>query len=130
RVDASPFQLVGRTSLFKVHTLFALLGLTYAFVTSRGRVIGIVTLPRLRDAILGEVGGRAPADARRINGVRQAVAVAAGAAAAASDGDATIERTQSDVFGARLAQPDRPQETSTDDDDDDDNNSDGDDDEH
>ncbi|KJE95626.1 voltage-gated chloride channel protein [Capsaspora owczarzaki ATCC 30864] len=53
RVDASPFQIVARTSLHKVHTLFSLLGLTHAFVTSHGRVVGVVTLKELRAAIEG-----------------------------------------------------------------------------
>ncbi|OWK63877.1 Chloride channel protein 1, partial [Lonchura striata] len=34
RVDPSPFQLVERTSLHKTHTLFSLLGLSHAYVTS------------------------------------------------------------------------------------------------
>lgn len=53
RIDASPFQIVQRTSLHKVHTLFSLLGLTHAFVTSHGRIVGVITLKELRAAIEG-----------------------------------------------------------------------------
>ncbi|KAF3839221.1 hypothetical protein F7725_017938 [Dissostichus mawsoni] len=34
RIDPSPFQLVERTSLHKTHTLFSLLGLSHAYVTT------------------------------------------------------------------------------------------------
>lgn len=44
RIDPAPFQLVERTSLFKVHSLFSLLGLNRAYVTNCGRLIGVVAL--------------------------------------------------------------------------------------
>ncbi|XP_067379242.1 chloride channel protein 1-like isoform X1 [Channa argus] len=44
RVDPSPFQLVERTSLHKTHTLFSLLGLSHAYVTSIGKLVGVVAL--------------------------------------------------------------------------------------
>ncbi|CEF63729.1 Chloride channel protein 2 [Strongyloides ratti] len=50
-IDAAPFQLVRRTSLFKVHSLFSLLGLSRAYVTDCGRLIGVVALKDLRIAI-------------------------------------------------------------------------------
>ncbi|XP_057196556.1 chloride channel protein 1 isoform X2 [Triplophysa rosa] len=53
RVDPSPFQLVERTSLHKTHTLFSLLGLSYAYVTSIGRLVGVVALKELQKAIEG-----------------------------------------------------------------------------
>ncbi|XP_004346666.1 voltage-gated chloride channel protein [Capsaspora owczarzaki ATCC 30864] len=53
RIDASPFQLVARTSLAKVHSLFSLLGLNVAIVTSRGRVVGVITMRELNAAIEG-----------------------------------------------------------------------------
>ncbi|KAA0703004.1 Chloride channel protein 1 [Triplophysa tibetana] len=53
RVDPSPFQLVERTSLHKTHTLFSLLGLSHAYVTSIGRLVGVVALKELQKAIEG-----------------------------------------------------------------------------
>ncbi|XP_077637391.1 chloride channel protein 1 isoform X1 [Lonchura striata] len=44
RVDPSPFQLVERTSLHKTHTLFSLLGLSHAYVTSMGKLRGVLAL--------------------------------------------------------------------------------------
>uniref|UniRef100_A0A4W4EXV6 Chloride channel protein n=1 Tax=Electrophorus electricus TaxID=8005 RepID=A0A4W4EXV6_ELEEL len=44
RIDPSPFQLVERTSLHKTHTLFSLLGLSHAYVTSIGKLVGVVAL--------------------------------------------------------------------------------------
>uniref|UniRef100_A0A671XG05 Chloride channel, voltage-sensitive 1a n=1 Tax=Sparus aurata TaxID=8175 RepID=A0A671XG05_SPAAU len=53
RVDPSPFQLVERTSLHKTHTLFSLLGLSHAYVTSIGKLVGVVALKELQKAIEG-----------------------------------------------------------------------------
>ncbi|KAF5891320.1 chloride channel protein 2-like, partial [Clarias magur] len=44
KIDPAPFQLVERTSLHKTHTIFSLLGLDHAYVTSIGRLIGVVSL--------------------------------------------------------------------------------------
>uniref|UniRef100_A0A671XB73 Chloride channel, voltage-sensitive 1a n=1 Tax=Sparus aurata TaxID=8175 RepID=A0A671XB73_SPAAU len=49
RVDPSPFQLVERTSLHKTHTLFSLLGLSHAYVTSIGKLVGVVALKEVRN---------------------------------------------------------------------------------
>ena len=49
QIDPAPFQLVERTSLHKVHSLFSLLGLNHAYVTNTGRLVGVVGLK--------EVGG-------------------------------------------------------------------------
>lgn len=43
-VDPAPFQLVERTTLLKVHSMFSMLGLTHAYVTSIGRLVGVVAL--------------------------------------------------------------------------------------
>uniref|UniRef100_A0A158QNP8 Chloride channel protein n=1 Tax=Haemonchus placei TaxID=6290 RepID=A0A158QNP8_HAEPC len=43
-IDPAPFQLVKGTSLYKVHTLFSLLALNHAYVTERGRLVGVVAL--------------------------------------------------------------------------------------
>nr|XP_020861438.1 chloride channel protein 2 isoform X4 [Phascolarctos cinereus] len=55
KIDPAPFQLVERTSLHKTHTIFSLLGVDHAYVTSIGRLVGIVTLKELRKAIEGSV---------------------------------------------------------------------------
>ncbi|XP_037076160.1 uncharacterized protein LOC119097211 [Pollicipes pollicipes] len=51
KIDPAPFQLVERTSLLKVHSLFSMLGLNHAYVTAIGRLIGVVALKELRHAI-------------------------------------------------------------------------------
>uniref|UniRef100_A0A8C8A3F2 Chloride channel, voltage-sensitive 1a n=1 Tax=Oryzias sinensis TaxID=183150 RepID=A0A8C8A3F2_9TELE len=51
RVDPSPFQLVERTSLHKTHTLFSLLGLSHAYVTSIGKLVGVVALKEVRNQL-------------------------------------------------------------------------------
>ncbi|BFZ23826.1 hypothetical protein BsWGS_26865 [Bradybaena similaris] len=55
QIDPAPFQLVERTSLHKVHSLFSLLGLSHAFVTSSGRLVGVVGLKELRIAVQGQI---------------------------------------------------------------------------
>uniref|UniRef100_A0A5S6QBQ2 Chloride channel protein n=1 Tax=Trichuris muris TaxID=70415 RepID=A0A5S6QBQ2_TRIMR len=50
-LDSAPFQLVEYSSLFKTHAVFSLLNLQRAYVTSRGRLIGLVTLQKLREAV-------------------------------------------------------------------------------
>uniref|UniRef100_A0A8C5RBU8 Chloride voltage-gated channel 1 n=1 Tax=Leptobrachium leishanense TaxID=445787 RepID=A0A8C5RBU8_9ANUR len=52
-IDPSPFQLVERTSLHKTHTLFSLLGLSQAYITSGGKLRGVVALKELQKAIEG-----------------------------------------------------------------------------
>lgn len=44
QIDPAPFQLVRKTSVYKVHSLFSLLDLKIAFVTDCGRLIGVVAL--------------------------------------------------------------------------------------
>lgn len=39
-IDPSPFQIVEKTSVYKVHTLFSLLGVAVAYVTERGVLVG------------------------------------------------------------------------------------------
>ncbi|NXJ75340.1 CLCN2 protein, partial [Trogon melanurus] len=81
KIDPAPFQLVEHTSLHKVclqtppqtplldsppdpelsplflqtHTIFSLLGLDHAYVTSIGRLVGMVSLKELRKAIEGSL---------------------------------------------------------------------------
>lgn len=44
RIDPAPFQLVERTSLLKVHSIFSLVGVNHAYVTAIGRLVGVVGL--------------------------------------------------------------------------------------
>ncbi|GMR38322.1 hypothetical protein PMAYCL1PPCAC_08517, partial [Pristionchus mayeri] len=48
-IDAAPFQLVKSTTLYKVHNMFSLLALNHAYVTERGRLVGVVSLKELRE---------------------------------------------------------------------------------
>uniref|UniRef100_A0AC34GTR7 Chloride channel protein n=1 Tax=Panagrolaimus sp. ES5 TaxID=591445 RepID=A0AC34GTR7_9BILA len=50
-IDAAPFQLVLGTSIYKVHSLFSLLGLNHAFVTHQGALIGVVGLKEIRNVM-------------------------------------------------------------------------------
>uniref|UniRef100_A0A7I4YA40 CBS domain-containing protein n=1 Tax=Haemonchus contortus TaxID=6289 RepID=A0A7I4YA40_HAECO len=50
-IDSAPFQLVENTSIFKIHSVFSLLGLRRAYVTKLGRLVGVVSLRELRCAI-------------------------------------------------------------------------------
>ena len=43
-IDPAPFQLVERTTIYKVHLLFSMLSLSRAYVTSVGRLVGLVDL--------------------------------------------------------------------------------------
>lgn len=43
-IDPAPFQLVEKTSLLKVHSLFSMVGVNHAYVTAIGRLIGVVAL--------------------------------------------------------------------------------------
>lgn len=43
-IDPAPFQLVERTSLLKVHSLFSMIGINHAYVTKIGRLWGVVGL--------------------------------------------------------------------------------------
>ncbi|CAH1972148.1 unnamed protein product [Acanthoscelides obtectus] len=51
QIDPAPFQLVERTSLLKVHSLFSLVGVNHAYVTAIGKLVGVVGLTELRKAI-------------------------------------------------------------------------------
>ncbi|CAG0916082.1 unnamed protein product [Notodromas monacha] len=62
-VDPAPFQLVEKTTLLKVHSLFSLLSLKLAYVTALGKLIGVVALRDLRGAIEGVNAGHFTAPA-------------------------------------------------------------------
>ncbi|XP_044738892.1 chloride channel protein 2-like [Chrysoperla carnea] len=51
QIDPSPFQLVERTSLLKVQTIFSMLAIRTAYVTNMGRLVGVVSLTDLCQAI-------------------------------------------------------------------------------
>lgn len=44
KIDPSPFQLVEKTSILKVHSLFSMIGINHAYVTKIGRLVGVVAL--------------------------------------------------------------------------------------
>jgi chloride channel 2 len=48
QIDPSPFQLVERTSLLKVHSLFSMIGINHAYVTNVGKLVGVVALKEVR----------------------------------------------------------------------------------
>ncbi|CAG9529790.1 unnamed protein product [Cercopithifilaria johnstoni] len=50
-IDPAPFQLVLGTSLYRVHTLFSLLGLNHAYITNRGELMGVISIKELRNAL-------------------------------------------------------------------------------
>lgn len=54
-IDSAPFQLTHKTSLYKVHTLFSLLSLHHAFVTQQGRLVGVISVNEVRNAVEKEV---------------------------------------------------------------------------
>ncbi|XP_046673281.1 chloride channel protein 2 isoform X4 [Homalodisca vitripennis] len=60
-IDPAPFQLVEKTSLLKVHSIFSLVGVNHAYVTAIGKLIGVVALKELRKAIEDSNCGNVPA---------------------------------------------------------------------
>ena len=50
-IDPAPFQLVEKTSLLKVHSLFSMVGVNHAYVTTIGKLIGVVALKEVRPFI-------------------------------------------------------------------------------
>lgn len=47
-IDPSPFQLVEKTSILKVHSLFSMIGINHAYVTNTGKLVGVVALKEVR----------------------------------------------------------------------------------
>merc|ERR1711936_816780 len=66
-IDPAPFQLVEKSSLLKVHSLFSMLGVNHAYVTTIGRLIGVVGLKELRKAIEDANSGQAPGTRQQQN---------------------------------------------------------------
>lgn len=54
-IDPAPFQLVERTSLLKVHSLFSMVGINHAYVTKIGKLVGVVGLKEVRIGVEGEL---------------------------------------------------------------------------
>ncbi|KRZ39481.1 Chloride channel protein 2, partial [Trichinella pseudospiralis] len=52
-IDYAPFQLVHTTTLFRAHAVFSLLSLQRAYITNCGRLVGMVNLENLREAVEG-----------------------------------------------------------------------------
>ncbi|CAI5455092.1 unnamed protein product [Caenorhabditis angaria] len=50
-IDSTPSQLVKRTSLYKIHSIFSMLQLSKAYVTDCGKLVGVVALSDLRKAL-------------------------------------------------------------------------------
>ncbi|KRZ66669.1 Chloride channel protein 2 [Trichinella papuae] len=50
-IDYAPFQLVHTTTLFRAHAVFSLLSLQRAYITNCGRLVGMVNLENLREAV-------------------------------------------------------------------------------
>ncbi|XP_008194671.1 chloride channel protein 2 isoform X2 [Tribolium castaneum] len=59
-IDPAPFQLVEKTSLLKVHSLFSMVGVNHAYVTAIGKLVGVVGLKDLRKAIEDANSGNLP----------------------------------------------------------------------
>lgn len=51
QIDPSPFQLVEKTSLLKVHSLFSMIGINHAYVTNVGKLAGVVALKEVRNCV-------------------------------------------------------------------------------
>lgn len=51
-IDPAPFQLVEKTSLLKVHSIFSLVGVNHAYVTAIGKLIGVVALKEVSISFL------------------------------------------------------------------------------
>lgn len=64
QIDPAPFQLVERTSLLKVHSLFSMVGVNHAYVTAIGKLVGVVGLTELRKAIEEANSGNRPQQAQ------------------------------------------------------------------
>lgn len=68
-IDPAPFQLVERTSLLKVHSVFSMVGVNHAYVTAIGKLVGVVGLKELRKAIEDANSGNLPLQRQRdLNG--------------------------------------------------------------
>ena len=88
QIDPAPFQLVEKTSLLKVHSLFSMLGVNHAYVTTIGRLIGVVGLKELRSGIENANSGNFPEPVKE-----EKVEVKADIEAGASESESDTENT-------------------------------------
>ncbi|KAM4747027.1 chloride channel protein ClC-Kb-like [Rhinophrynus dorsalis] len=56
-IDPAPYRLLEKQTLYQCYDLFNLLGLRTAYVTCTGRLVGVVSLNELKDAVQGSVKG-------------------------------------------------------------------------
>ncbi|KHN87730.1 Chloride channel protein 2 [Toxocara canis] len=70
-IDPAPFQLVEDTSLYKVHSIFSLLGIRRAYVTKCGVLVGVVALRDLRSAIERTQWGELDSKTERVEEVME-----------------------------------------------------------
>nr|XP_014346129.1 PREDICTED: chloride channel protein ClC-Kb-like [Latimeria chalumnae] len=56
-IDPAPYRLVEKETLYQCYDLFNLLGLRIAYVTSTGRLVGVVGLNQLKEAVDSSVKG-------------------------------------------------------------------------
>ncbi|KAG8546024.1 hypothetical protein GDO81_019878 [Engystomops pustulosus] len=56
-IDPAPYRLLEKQTLYQCYDLFNLLGLRRAYVTNTGRLVGVVSLTELKDAVHGTVKG-------------------------------------------------------------------------
>ncbi|VDK85222.1 unnamed protein product, partial [Onchocerca ochengi] len=64
-IDPAPFQLVEDTSLYKVHSIFSLLGIRRAYVTKCGVLVGVVAAKEIASAIERIQAGTLTAETKR-----------------------------------------------------------------
>ncbi|KAL1501250.1 hypothetical protein ABEB36_006609 [Hypothenemus hampei] len=60
QLDPAPFQIMERTSLIKIHSIFSMMYLSVAYVTSVGKLVGVVGGQELRKAIADVKSGALP----------------------------------------------------------------------
>ncbi|XP_066450027.1 chloride channel protein ClC-Kb-like isoform X2 [Eleutherodactylus coqui] len=56
-MDPAPYRLMEKQTLYQCYDLFNLLGLRLAYVTNTGRLVGVVSLRELKEAVHGTVRG-------------------------------------------------------------------------
>ncbi|XP_053574346.1 chloride channel protein ClC-Kb isoform X3 [Bombina bombina] len=56
-IDPEPYRLMEKQTLYQCYDLFNLLGLRKAYVTGTGRLVGVVSLTEVKDAVDGTVKG-------------------------------------------------------------------------
>ncbi|XP_073510682.1 chloride channel protein ClC-Kb-like isoform X2 [Phyllobates terribilis] len=56
-IDPAPYRLMEKQTLYQCYDLFNLLGLRLGYVTNTGRLVGVVSLSELKDAVHGTVKG-------------------------------------------------------------------------